>query len=104
MEEERFSPAQLSRWPRQALAQWLGRRGAVQAPEAADQLKQLAKDALGPAPEQTVILRRTLATRCGIALLTTSISGRSEPPMTFRSMLRESAHSCPLHAMVSRFY
>jgi transposase len=61
MEEDRFSPAQLSRRSRQSLAEWLGRRGVEQPPDAADKLKQLAKDVLGPAPEQTVMLQRTLA-------------------------------------------
>jgi transposase len=59
--EDRFSPAQLSRRPRQALAEWLGRRGVVQPQDTATQLKQLAKDALEPAPEQTVMLQQTLA-------------------------------------------
>jgi transposase len=58
--EDRFSPAQLSRRPRQALAEWLSRRGVEQPQEKADQLKQLAKDVLGPAPEQTVMLQRSL--------------------------------------------
>ena len=34
------------------LAQWLGRRGVTQAPEKADQLKQLAKQVLPPAPDK----------------------------------------------------
>ncbi len=38
--EDRFSPAQLSRRPRQALAEWLGRRGVTQSQKTADQLKQ----------------------------------------------------------------
>lgn len=61
MEEDRFSPAQLSHRPRQALTEWLGRRGVQQPQDTADKLKQLAKDVLGPAPEQTVMLQRTLA-------------------------------------------
>jgi transposase len=60
--EERFSTQQLSRRPRQALAEWLGRRGVHQPEEVAGKLKQLAKDALGPAPDQTVMLQRTLGT------------------------------------------
>jgi hypothetical protein len=59
--EERFSPEQLSRRPRQALTEWLGRRGVNQPEEVAGKLKQLAKEALGPAAEQTVMLQRTLA-------------------------------------------
>jgi len=59
--EDRFSPAQLSRRPRQSLTEWLGRRGVEQAQDTADKLKGLAKDALEPAPEQTVMLQRTLA-------------------------------------------
>jgi transposase len=61
MEEDRFSPAQLRRRPRQALAEWLGRRGVDQPREIADRLKHLAQEALEPAPEQTVTLQRTLA-------------------------------------------
>ncbi len=61
MQEDRFSPAQLSRRSRQSLAQWLERRGVEQPQAKADQLKQLAKDVLGPAPEQIVTLQRTLA-------------------------------------------
>ena len=64
--EDRFSPAQLRRRPRQSLAQWLGRRGVTQAPERADQLKQLAKRVLPPAPEQTAMLQQTLAQLVGL--------------------------------------
>ena len=64
--EDRFSPAQLRRRPRQALAQWLGRRGVTQAPEKADQLKQLAKRVLPPAPEQTAMLQQSLAQLVGL--------------------------------------
>jgi transposase len=66
MEEDRFSPAQLRRRPRQGLADWLERRGVEQPLEKADGLKQLAKEALGPAPEQTVTLQRTLAQLVGL--------------------------------------
>lgn len=66
MEEDRFSPAQLDRRPRQGLAQWLSRRGVERPQETADQLKQLAKEALGPAPELTVMLQRTLAQLVGL--------------------------------------
>jgi len=64
--EDRFSPAQLRRRPRQALIQWLGRRGLTQPPETADQLKQLARHALEPAPEQTPLLQQTLAQLVGL--------------------------------------
>jgi len=64
--EDRFSPAQLSRRPRQALADWLGRRGVVPPQDTATQLKQLAKDVLEPAPEQTVMLQQTLAQLVGL--------------------------------------
>jgi transposase len=57
---DRFSPAQISRRPRQALAEWLARRGVEQPKEVADQLKQLAKEVLGPAPEHTPMLQGTL--------------------------------------------
>jgi transposase len=66
MEEDRFSPAQLSRRSRQSLAEWLGRRGVEQPQDKADKLKELAKDVLGPAPEQTVTLQRTLAQLVGV--------------------------------------
>jgi transposase len=64
--EDRFSPAQLSRRPRQTLAEWLGRRGVEQPQDTATQLKQLAKSALEPAPEQTVMLQQTLAQLVGL--------------------------------------
>jgi len=66
MEEDRFSPAQLSRRSRQSLAQWLSHRGVEQPQEKAAQLKQLAKEVLGPDPEQTVTLQRTLAQLVGV--------------------------------------
>jgi transposase len=63
---ERFSPAEMRRRPRSALGQWLARRG-VSGPHAvAAQLKELAKGALPPAPEQTVLLQRTLSQLVGI--------------------------------------
>ena len=58
---DRFSPEQMSRRPQQALAQWLDRRGVAEPQAAAGQLKNLAKGALAPAPEQTVMLQRSLA-------------------------------------------
>jgi hypothetical protein len=58
---DRFSSAELSRRPVKALAQWLGRRGLEEPQGAAAQLKALAKATLGPAPEQTVLLQRTLS-------------------------------------------
>jgi transposase len=64
--EDRFSPAQLSRRPRQALAEWLRRRGVMQPQDVAVQLKQLAKDALEPAQEQTAMLQQTLAQLVGL--------------------------------------
>ena len=64
--EDRFSPAQLSRRPRQALTEWLGRRGVTQPQETAKQLKELAKNVLEPAPEQTVMLQQTLAQLAGL--------------------------------------
>lgn len=58
---EGFSPEQMRRRPRRALAQWLGRRG-IQDPQAVvGQLKELAKGVLAPAREQTVMLQRSLA-------------------------------------------
>ena len=64
--EDRFSPAQLSRRPRQALTEWLGRRGVTQPRDTAEQLKQLAKNVLEPAPEQTLMLQQTLAQLVGL--------------------------------------
>jgi hypothetical protein len=63
---DRFSPAQLSRRPRQALAQWLGRRGVTQPRDTADQLKRFARNVLEPAPEQTLMLQQTLAQLVGL--------------------------------------
>jgi transposase len=73
---ERFSPAEVRRRPRGALGQWLARR-AVEEPHAvAAQLKELARGALGPAPEQTALLQRTLAQLVGLYRgLEGSISG-----------------------------
>lgn len=58
---EGFSPGQMRRRPRRALAQWLGRRGVQDAQAVAGRLKDLAKAVLSPAPEQTVMLQRSLA-------------------------------------------
>ena len=63
---DRFSPAQLRRRPRQALSQWLGRRGLPHPQDTAQQLKQLANNALPPAPEQTLLLQQTLAQLVGL--------------------------------------
>jgi len=64
--QERFSPAQLRRRSRQALSQWLGRRGVTHPQEVAEQLKQLAKNVLEPAPEQTFMLQQSLAQLVGL--------------------------------------
>jgi transposase len=66
MEEDRFSPAQLSRRSPRSVAEWLSHRGVEQPQDTAEQLKQLAKDVLGPDPEQTVTLQRTLAQLVGV--------------------------------------
>jgi transposase len=66
MAEDRFSPAQLSGRSLQSLTQWLERRGIEQPRVKAIALKQLAKDVLGPAPEQTVTRQRILAQLVGI--------------------------------------
>jgi transposase len=63
---DRFSPAELSRRPAKALAQWLERRGQEEPQKVAAQLKELAKTTLGPAPEQTVLLQRTLSQLVGL--------------------------------------
>ena len=63
---DRFSPAQLRRRPRQALVQWLERRGVTQPRDTAEQLKRLAKEALEPAPEQTFLLQQSLAQLVGL--------------------------------------
>jgi transposase len=64
--EDRFSPAQLRRRPRQALSQWLARRGVTQPQDTAQQLKQLANNVLEPAPEQTYMLQQTLGQLVGL--------------------------------------
>jgi transposase len=66
MAEDRFSPSQLRRRPRQSLSAWLERRGVEQPQVVADQLKRLAQEVLQPAPEQTVMLQRTLAQLVGL--------------------------------------
>ena len=63
---ERFSPAEMRRRSRSALGQWLARRGVSEPQAVAAQLKDLAKGALSPAPEQTVLLQRTLSQLVGI--------------------------------------
>lgn len=63
---ERFSPAQIRGRRREALGQWLARRGVSEPHVVAAQLKDLAKGALLPAPEQTVLLQRTLSQLVGI--------------------------------------
>jgi len=63
---ERFSPAELSRRPCKALTQWLGRHGLEEPQKVAAQLKEFAKTTLGPAPEQTVLLQRTLSQLVGL--------------------------------------
>ena len=56
-----LSPQALSRRAQASLSSWLARRHVDQPLEAARQLKQLAKTALSAAPEQTLLLQRTLA-------------------------------------------
>jgi hypothetical protein len=63
---ERFSPAELRARRREVLGQWLARRGVSEPHAVAAKLKDLAKDALSPAPEQTVLLQRTLSQLVGI--------------------------------------
>jgi hypothetical protein len=58
---EGFSPEQVRRRPRRALAQWLGRRGVQDPLAVVSHLKDLAKGVLAPAREQTVMLQRSLA-------------------------------------------
>jgi transposase len=55
---ERFSAAEIRR--RRTLGPWLARRGVAEPHAVAAQLKDLAKTALMPAPEQTVLLQRSL--------------------------------------------
>jgi transposase len=61
-----LSAQQISRRPQKTLAQWLGRRGVEQAGEVASKLKGLAREALGPAPEQTVLLEQSLGHWVGL--------------------------------------
>jgi hypothetical protein len=63
---ERFSPAEIRRRPSGALGQWLARRGICEPHAVAAKLKDLAKGALSPAPEQTALLQRTLSQLVGI--------------------------------------
>lgn len=64
--ENGFSPAQIGRRSRQALADWLGRRGVSDPDETAFKIKELAKHALQPAPEQTAMLQQSLARLVGL--------------------------------------
>lgn len=57
---EQFSAAQVRRRSQANLGQWLARRGVAEPHAAAAQLRDLAKKALAPAPEQTVLLQRSL--------------------------------------------
>ena len=63
---ERFSPAEIRGRRRQVLGQWLARRGVSEPHAVAAKLKDLAQDPLSPAPEQTVLLQRTLRQLVGI--------------------------------------
>jgi transposase len=58
--EQGLSPGPLKGRPRAKLALWLGRRGVDKPLEVAAQLKHLATQVLGPAPEQTLVLQRSL--------------------------------------------
>jgi Transposase IS116/IS110/IS902 family len=57
---EQFSGPGIRRRSQAGLGQWLARRGVSEPPAAAAQLRDLAKAALVPAPEQTVLLQRSL--------------------------------------------
>ena len=59
--EEHFSPEQMSRRSRSGLAQWLGRRGVQEPQEVAQKLKQLGKETLRPAREQTLMLQQIVS-------------------------------------------
>jgi transposase len=63
---ERFGPAEIRRRSRGTLGQWLARRGVEEPQVVAAQLKELARGALAPALEQTVLLQRTLAQLVGL--------------------------------------
>jgi transposase len=63
---EGLSAAAIGRRSRSALSQWLGRRGVAEPHVVAAQLKELAQGVLSPAPEQTVLLERTLSQLVGI--------------------------------------
>jgi len=58
---DRFSPAQLSRRPRQPWPNGWAAAGVTQPRDTADQLKGFARNVLEPAPEQTLMLQQTLA-------------------------------------------
>jgi transposase len=61
MMSQRFSAQQIQQRPLQRLTQWLAGRGVDDAKTLASQLKELAKNTNGPAPEQTALLQHTLS-------------------------------------------
>jgi transposase len=63
---ERFSAAAIVRRSQASLGQWLARRDVAQPHAVAAQLKDLAKRALPPAPEQTALLQRSLGHLVGL--------------------------------------
>jgi transposase len=63
---EGLSPQQVGRRSPSALAQWLERRRVPHPQAVAQQLKQLAKATLGPAPAQLPMLQRTLSKLVGL--------------------------------------
>lgn len=63
---ERFSPAEIRRRPSGAFGQWLARRGVCESHAVVAKLRDLGKEALSPASEQTALLQRTLSQLVGI--------------------------------------
>jgi hypothetical protein len=63
---EQFSAAAIRRRSQSSLGQWLARRGVAEPHAVAAQLKELAKMALLPAPEQVLLLQRSLGHLVGL--------------------------------------
>jgi transposase len=63
---EQFSAAAIRRRSQSSLGQWLARRGVAEPLAVAGQLRELAKRALMPAPEQLVLLQRSLGHLVGL--------------------------------------
>jgi transposase len=63
---DRFSCTEIRRRRLSTLGQWLARRAVAEPHAVAAQLKDLAQSALAPAPEQTLLLQRSLSQLVGL--------------------------------------